>query len=129
MSKQSFTTQQTNSPANIRWLLIALTLLGIHQVQSLVVEPSERPFRYITLSIIGLLPLSLRLPTRVRGILWLLLGAPPVFGAFVGHLIPIVRDGHIPPASETAPLNLAGGAFLLTLGAAQAVAPSEKHDV
>jgi hypothetical protein len=128
MSRKLPSMQQTSSPANVRWLLIALALIGIHQVQSLVVEPSERPFRYTVLSIIGLLPLSLRLPTRVRGVLWLLLGAPPVFGAFVGHLIPIVRDGRIPPASETAPLNLAGGAFLLTLGAAQAVASSEKHD-
>ncbi len=116
--------QQKDSPTNILWLLIALTLIGIHQIQSFLVEPSERTFRFFTLSLIGLLPLTLRLPTRLRGGLWMLLGAIPVGGAFRGHLIPIVREQRVPPASETAPLNLAGGAFLLTLGTAQVFSPS-----
>ena len=96
-------------------------------MQSLIMEPQERPFRIVSLTIIGLTPFTLLLPTRARGIIWMVLGALPTFGAFIGHLIPIVRDRQVPPTSETAPLNLAGGVFLLTLGAAQAFSPSSSN--
>ncbi len=109
---------QISRPTNPRWLFVALTFVGIHQVQSLIVEPEERPFRAIALAVLGFVTLSTRLPERARGILWMVLGLPAIGGAFAGHLIPIVREHRVPSASETAPLNLAGGAFLLTLGAA-----------
>ncbi|GCE28940.1 hypothetical protein KDA_44240 [Dictyobacter alpinus] len=120
MQWKQISQQPTKSPANPRWLVIALAAIGIHQAQSMLAEPQERPFRILAFTIIGLMPLTYRLPQRLRGGLWMLLGGLPVFGAFIGHLIPIVRKQEVPPASETAPLNLAGGAFLVALGAAQA---------
>lgn len=35
-----------------------------------------------------------------------------------GRLVPLARHGRVAPASETAPLNLGGGALLLALGVA-----------
>ena len=52
-----------------------------------------------------------------RGGIALAVGAAPTFGAFAGHLIPLVRRGSVEPASETATFNLGGGAMLLVLGA------------
>jgi hypothetical protein len=43
-------------------------------------------------------------------------GTGLTFGAAVGHLVPLVREGRIELASETAPLNLGDGALLLALG-------------
>jgi hypothetical protein len=37
-------------------------------------------------------------------------------GALIGHLLPIARGRPIPAATESAPLNIAGGALLLALG-------------
>lgn len=116
--------ESQSSPSNARWLLLSLLGIGAHQVQSLIMEPQERTFRIVVIIVIALTPLTMFLPKRARGIIWMLLGAPPTFGAFAGHLIPIVRDRQVPRTSETAPLNLAGGAFLLTLGASLAFSPS-----
>ncbi len=126
MSRSIFKPQPKESPSNILWLLISLGLVAVHQVQSVIVEPEEAPFRYKVLTIIALLPFSLLLPARLRGALWIVLGSGPAGGAFIGHLIPIVRDQKVPPASETAPLNLAGASFLIALGAAQLFAPFKK---
>ncbi len=128
MNRQQIQKESQSSPGSARWLLLSLLGIGAHQVQSLILEPRERTFRIVNLAIIGLTPLTLLLPKRARGIIWMLLGAPPTFGAFAGHLIPIVRDRQVPPASETAPLNLAGGAFLTTLGAALAFSPTKPDE-
>lgn len=108
--------EHQDAPTHPRWLLVALANIGIHQVQSLVVEPQERRFRFAALAFLGLFPLTLFLPERIRGVLWTLGGLPPIAGAFRGHLLPIIRDHKVPKASETAPLNLAGGALLTALG-------------
>ncbi|MBA2679650.1 MAG: hypothetical protein H0U76_14785 [Ktedonobacteraceae bacterium] len=128
MNRQKIQAESQNSPGSARWLLLSLFGIGVHQVQSLILEPQERTFRITVLTIIGLTPLTLFLPKRARGIIWMLLGTPPTFGAFAGHLIPIVRDRRVPPASKTAPLNLAGGAFLTTLGAALAFSPAKPDE-
>ena len=102
-----------------RWLYLAVACLGIHQIQSFMVQPAERPFRLLTLGGFGWLALaSPSFPRRVRGTLWLLLGVPPFMGALVGHLVPIALDREVPLATETAPLNLAGAALLMALGLA-----------
>lgn len=116
MSQQGQNNGHHDAPTHPRWLLVALANIGIHQVQSLVVEPQERRFRFAALTLLGLMPLTLFLPERIRGMLWTLAGLPPIAGAFVGHLLPIIRDHQVPNASETAPLNLAGGALLTALG-------------
>lgn len=128
MNRQQIQKEAQSSPASARWLLLSLVGIGAHQVQSLIVEPQERTFRIVFLTVLGLTPLTLFLPKRARGIIWMLIGAGPTFGAFVGHLIPIVRDRQVPPASETAPLNLAGGAFLITLGASLAFSPTTSDE-
>lgn len=51
-----------------------------------------------------------------RGGMAIAVGARPTFGAVVGHLVPLVREGRIEPASETASLNLGCGVLLLALG-------------
>ncbi len=51
----------------------------------------------------------------------MILSIPPIFGSFAGHFIPIVRERRVPPASETAPFNLAGSVLLFVLGAALAL--------
>lgn len=106
------------SPADPYWLTLALVAIGAHQVQSFVGSPGERPLRVLFSAVLAALPLSRRLPPRLRGLLWVLVGAGPTFGAFAGHLVPLVRERRVPPGSETAPLNLAGGALLIALGAA-----------
>jgi len=108
-----------------RWLIIALALMGAHQIQSAVVDRNELRFRLTTLTVAALTPLTLRLPPRIRGVIWIAIGIPPFFGAWVAHLIPIVRDRVVPPASETAPLNLAGASFLIALGVALLRSPPE----
>ena len=120
-------TEATRSaPDNPRWMLIAVGMTAVHQVQSLLVEPGERNFRLTTLSIAALMPLTTRLPRRVRGAVWSLIGLPPLFGAFAGHIVPIVRTRRVPPASETAPLNLAGAALLIALGVALLRSPADE---
>lgn len=106
------------SPADPYWLTLALAAIFAHQVQSFVGSPRERPFRVLFSAVLAALPLSRRWPPRSRGLLWMLVGAGPTFGAFAGHLVPLVRERRVPPGSETAPLNLAGGALLIALGAA-----------
>ncbi len=110
-------------PDDPRWLAIALVCMGAHQVQSAVVEPGERRFRAATLAVAALTPLTSRLPRRARGVTWILIGAGPFLGALVGHLVPIARERRVPPASETAPLNLAGAALLIALGVALVRSP------
>ena len=110
------------SPTNPRWLLLALGSLEVHQVQSFLIEPEERIFRIVTTTFVVLIWLSrLFLPARVRGVLWMVLSLPPLFGSFAGHIVPIVRDRRVPPASETAPFNLAGSVLLFALGTALAL--------
>jgi hypothetical protein len=104
-----------------RWLGLALSAIAVHQLQSAAVEPGERRFRTVVLGIEAVVAASALLtlsPTarRARGTIWALLAVGPMLGAGIGHLLPIVRGRPIPPATETAPLNLAGGALLLALG-------------
>lgn len=82
------------SPEALRWLALGLGAIAAHQIQSLAVEPAERRFRIAAL--VG----------------------PVVAGALIGHLVPVVRRRRVPPATETAPLNLAGGALLVAVGLA-----------
>ena len=110
-----------DSPTNSRWLLLALSSIGVHQIQSFLIEPDERIFRTVVATFIGATWMSRLLPARMRGVLWMVLSLPPMFGSFVGHFIPIVRERRVPPASETAPFNLAGSVLLFTLGAALAL--------
>ncbi len=116
------------APENPRWMLLAVGMMAVHQAQSVIEEPNELAFRATTLTIAALMPLTTRLPRRVRGAVWMLVGVPPLFGAFAGHIVPIVRTQRVPPASETAPLNLAGAAFLIALGAALLRSPAEELD-
>lgn len=107
-----------------RWFAIAIACMSVHQVQSMIAERSELPFRATTLTIAALSPLTFRLPRRVRGVVWLLIGLPPFGGALAGHLVPIARGDAVPPASETAPLNLAGAALLIALAIALLRSPA-----
>lgn len=54
-------------------------------------SPRERPLRLLFSAVLAALPLSGRLPGRSRGLLWLLVGAGPTFGAFAGGAVPIAR--------------------------------------
>lgn len=119
-------TDPLHQPDDPRWFAIAIACMSVHQLQSMIVERDELRFRTATLTIAALSPLTLRLPRRVRGIIWLLIGLPPLGGALAGHLIPIARDGIVPPASETAPLNFAGAALLITLAIALLRTPAEQ---
>ena len=108
-----------------RWLGIALAAIAVHQVQSAVLEPRERPFRAAVLGLEAVIAAVAALSlspgaSRARGRTLALLSVGPLLGAAVGHLIPIVRGEPIPPATETAPLNIAGGALLLALGLREA---------
>jgi TRAP-type uncharacterized transport system fused permease subunit len=108
-----------------RWLGLALAAIAIHQLQSAVIEPGERPFRAAVLGLETVVAASAALSLspearRVRGRTLALLSMGPMLGAAIGHLIPIVQGKPIPPATETAPLNLAGGALLLALGLREA---------
>lgn len=112
---------QQDNPDNPRWLLIALGSIGAHQVQSFIEEPEERRFRLAVMGAMVLVWLSrLFIPARVRGVLWMVLSLPPMFGAFAGHLVPIVRTSKVPRASETLTLHFGGCALLFALGAALA---------
>ena len=100
-----------------RLFLAAVASIAAHQVQSAIVEPAERPVR--VLALVGFCAVTAgfwRAPRPARGYIALASGAGPVFGAAVGHLLPLVREGRVEPASETAILNLGGGGFLLALG-------------
>ncbi len=104
-----------------RWVALALAAVATHQLHSAVVEPGERPFRAAVLGIETAVAVSALLPLspdarRTRGAVWALLGLGPMAGALIGHLLPIARGRPIPAATESAPLNIAGGALLLTLG-------------
>lgn len=104
-----------------RWLGLALAAIAVHQLQSAAIEPRERPFRATVLGLEAAVAASAALSLspsarRRRGRVLALLAAGPMLGALIGHLLPIVRGQPIPPATETAPLNLAGGALLLALG-------------
>ncbi len=108
-----------------RWLGLALAAVAVHQIQSAVLEPGERPFRAAVLGLEAVVGATATLSLspgarRARGRTWALLAMGPMLGAAIGHLIPIVRGQPIPPATETAPLNLAGGALLLALGLREA---------
>jgi hypothetical protein len=112
---------QQEDTDNPRWLLIALGSIGAHQVQSFIEEPEERLFRLVVMGAMVLVWLSrLFIPSRMRGILWMVLSLPPMFGAFAGHLIPISRTSKVPHASETLTLHFGGCALLFALGAALA---------
>jgi TRAP-type uncharacterized transport system fused permease subunit len=104
-----------------RWLDLALAAIAVHQLHSAALAPGERPFRAAVLGLEAVVAASAALSLspearRVRGRVLALLAVGPMVGAGIGHLIPIVRGEPIPPATETAPLNIAGGALLLALG-------------
>ena len=108
-----------------RWLGIALAAIAVHQVQSAVLEPRERPLRAAVLGLEAVIAAVAALSlspgaSRARGRTLALLSVGPLLGAAVGHLIPIVRGEPIPAATETAPLNIAGGALLMALGLREA---------
>jgi hypothetical protein len=103
------------------WMGLALAAVAIHQIQSAVVDPEERPFRAAVLGLETAVALSASLSLspearRTRGAVWTLLALGPMTGALIGHLLPIARGRPIPVATESAPLNIAGGALLLALG-------------
>lgn len=111
---------------NRRLFLAATAGIAAHQAQSAVVEPGERPVRILALLGLGAVAAAYgRAPRRVRGGIALAVGAGPVFGGVVGHLLPLVREGRVEPASETAALNLGGGALLIALGAALLRQPAD----
>jgi hypothetical protein len=104
-----------------RWLGLALAAVASHQLHSAVVEPGERPFRAAVLGLETAVAISAAMSLspearRTRGAVWALLGLGPMAGALIGHLLPIARGQPIPAATESAPLNIAGGALLLALG-------------
>lgn len=107
-----------------RVFLAAVASVTAHQVQSYVEQPEERRFRVaVMLVFAAATAVFLRSPQQSsaqiqRGMLALLLGLGPASGALVGHMVPLLRRGEIVPASETALLNLGGGAFLVMLGIA-----------
>lgn len=105
---------------DIRRLFLAAAVgVSAHQAQSALVEPRERPVRILALLGLGAFAAAFwRAPRRVRGGIALSVGAGPVFGAAAGHLLPLVREGRVEPASETVALNLGGGVVLLALGVA-----------
>ena len=108
-----------------RWLGLALAAIAVHQLQSAALAPRERPFRAAVLVAEAVIAASSAMSLspsarRVRGRTLALLAVGPMLGAGIGHLIPIVRGQPIPPATETAPLNLAGGALLMVLGLREA---------
>jgi hypothetical protein len=104
-----------------RWIGLALAAVAIHQLHSAVADPGERPFRAAVLGLETAVAVSAALSLspearRARGAVWTLLALGPMAGALIGHLLPIARGQPSPAATETAPLNIAGGALLLTLG-------------
>lgn len=103
-----------------RLFLSAAASIAAHQVQSFVVEPEQRPSRALALLGLSVGLARSRAPqarhcgggaAASRAV-----GAGPTFGAVVGHVVPLLRRGSIEPVSETATLNLGGGALLLALG-------------
>jgi hypothetical protein len=104
-----------------RWVVLALAAVAAHQLHSAVLEPGERPFRAAVLGLETAVAVSTALSLspearRTRGAVWALLAVGPMAGALIGHLLPIARGRPIPTATESAPLNIAGGALLLALG-------------
>ncbi len=116
--------QAATNTSERRLFLAAVASIAAHQVQSFVEEPQQRPLR--TLALVGLSVATmffLRAPAGAtslgrRGGIALGVRAGPAFGAVMGHFVPLIKDGEIAPASETALLNLGGGSFLVVLGAA-----------
>ena len=123
------------SPLSIeqRVFLAAVASVTTHQVQSYVEQPEEHRFRVAVMMVFAAATaIFLRLPqkssTRIwRGMTALLLGLGPTGGALVGHIMPLLRRGEIVPVSETAMLNLGGGAFLVVLGVA--LLGRKEHDI
>lgn len=116
--------QPTLDTSERRLFLAAAASIAAHQIQSFVVEPKQRPIRALALVALSIaITFFLRAPAGstslgLRGGIALAVGAGPAFGAVMGHIVPLVKDGEIAPASETALLNLGGGSFLVVLGAA-----------
>ncbi|MFT4040183.1 MAG: hypothetical protein QM692_18525 [Thermomicrobiales bacterium] len=104
-----------------RWAGLAFAAIAVHQLHSAAVEPGERRFRATVLVIDTVAALSAALPLsggarRARGAVWAIMAVGPLAGAVVGHLTPIIRGRPIPAATESATLNVGGGALLLALG-------------
>lgn len=104
-----------------RWVGLALAAIATHQLHTAIVEPDERPVRAALLGLQTAVAASAWLSLspaarRTRGAVWALLALGPITGALIGHLLPIARGRPIPAATETAPLNIAGGALLMALG-------------
>ena len=113
--------QQDDREDDRRWIGLALAAVATHQLHSAVVEPGERPFRAAVLGLEAAVAISASLTLspearRTRGAIWTLLALGPMAGALIGHLLPIARGRPVPSATESAPLNMAGGALLLALG-------------
>ena len=102
-----------------RLFLCAAATLAVHQAQEALVAREAIPIRTAALGALlaGSIAVT-RLPPRAMGIVAVVMGAGPTFGAFAGHLVPLVRHGHATPASETALLNLGGGVLMLAVGLA-----------
>lgn len=107
-----------------RLFLASAAGIAAHQVQSYVLEPKERLFRVLVLLGLGVGATAFWRASEPgaglqgrRGGIALAVGAGPTFGAVVGHIVPLVREGRIVPASETASYNLGCGVLLLALGA------------
>jgi hypothetical protein len=104
-----------------RWVGLALAAVAAHQLHSAVIEPGERPFRAAVLGLETAVAFSASWSLspearRTRGAVWALLAVGPMAGAMIGHLLPIARGRPVPAATESAPLNIAGGALLMALG-------------
>ena len=98
-----------------RVFLLAVAAIAAHLAQSWVTDPDERTFRATYLGVCAVTAASTLLPRRARGIVAIAAGVGPLGGAVAGHVVPIVRGG-VPPATETAILNLGGGGVLVALG-------------
>ncbi len=107
-----------SSPASAYWLNLALLSIFSHQLQSFILEPRERLARVAMTAAMVFTASRKNLTRQQRGWLYVLVAAGPTFGSFAGHLVPLVRQRRVPTGSETAPLNLGGGALLLALGIA-----------
>lgn len=127
MNRQQHSNEHYDIPDNPRWLFIALATIAIHQIHSLIAEPHERRFRLTALTLLSFMPLTLLLPRRIRGMLWTLGGLPAMRGAIGGHLLSMIRNYRVPPATGTAAFNLAGGTLLSALGISLVLSPPSRN--
>ena len=107
----------TPDASSRRVFLLAAFGIAAHQIQSWIAEPEERNFRAMYLALTGLTALYTRYsPMRAQGAMAIVVGTPPLGGAVGTHLLPILRGRPVPPASETAILNLGSATRNVALG-------------